>query len=321
VSYGELTRYLGRRLLVLPLLLGLISLGVFALLYLAPGSVEQSLLAGRSATPEILAQIKHRYHLDQPFFTQYWSWLKAALRFNLGTSYETSEPVSRVVTRNLTPTLLLGLYGFVIAMGLGVPLGVLAAVKRRRLVDRTVVGLSVVAVSAPAFATGILLLYLFAIKLPWFPVYGEGTGFLDRLWHLALPAAALAFTIMALVVKLTRVAMIEALEQDYVTFARARGLSYRETLVKYALRNAMIPVITAAGLILGYTLTGAVLVEVTFALPGIGSTLVQAVGFKDIPTVQGIAIVLATIIVLVNLLTDITYAVVDPRIRYGRQRT
>jgi len=318
MSYSDLSRYIGKRLLVLPVLLALISLGVFSLQYVAPGSVVQSLLAGRPSTPRIIGEIKHQYHLDLPFWSQYWSWATAALRLNFGTSYQTAEPVSSVLARNIGATAFLGVYGFLVAFVVGVPLGVLAAVKRRRIVDRAVVGLSVVGVSAPAFATGILLLYIFAVKLGWFPVYGEGSGFSGHLWHLGLPAAALALTVMALVVKLTRAAMIDALEQDYVTFARARGVSYGGTLIKYGLRNALIPVITAAGLVLGYTLSGAVLVEVTFALPGIGSTLVQAVNFKDIPIVQGISIMLAATIVVVNLLTDVTYVIVDPRIRYGR---
>ena len=217
----------------------------------------------------------------------------------------------------MTITLVLGLYGFILAMLSGVGLGVLAAVKRRTALDRGVGGLSVVAASAPAFATGLVLLYFFAIFLGWFPVYGQGSGFTDRVWHLALPAVALALTAMALVFKLTRTAMINALEQDYIAFARARGVPQTEIITKYALRNALIPVVTAAGLILGYMLTGAVLVEVTFALPGIGSLLVDSVSYKDVPVVQGIAMILATVIVLVNLATDLLYLAIDPRVRFG----
>jgi peptide/nickel transport system permease protein len=180
-----------------------------------------------------------------------------------------------------------------------------------------VVGLSVVGVSAPAFATGIFLLYVFAVVLGWFPVFGQGSGFADRVWHLTLPAIALALTGMALVLRLTRAGMIGALEQDYVAFARARGLPAREVIVSYAFRNALVPVVTAGGLILGIMLTGAVLVEVTFALPGLGSLLVTSVSFGDVPMVQGLAMLTAIVIVLVNLLTDVLYLFVDPRIRYG----
>ena len=221
----------------------------------------------------------------------------------------------------MTITVFLGVYGFLIAVSAGVLLGIAAAIRRRTGFDRTVGGLNIVAASAPAFATGLLLLYVFGVSLGWFPVFGQGSGFVDRVWHLALPAVALALTAMALIFKLTRTAMISALDQDYVAFARARGVSESEILVKYALRNALIPVVTACGLILGYMLTGAVLIEVTFALPGIGSLLVDSVSFHDVPVVQGIAMLLATTIVLVNLLTDLLYLVVDPRVRFGSPGT
>jgi len=178
--------------------------------------------------------------------------------------------------------------------------------------------LSVFSVSAPAFATGIFLLYLFSVRLGWFPVFGQGSGFVDRVWHLTLPALALALSIMALVVKLTRAGMIGALEQDYVAFARARGVSSRNVLVKYAFRNALVPIVTAGGVLLAFTLTGATLVEVTFSLPGIGSRLVEAASFKDVPVVQGIAMTFAITIVIVNVLVDLMYVLVDPRIRFGK---
>ena len=168
------------------------------------------------------------------------------------------------------------------------------------------------------FATGIFLLYVFAVVLGWFPAFGQGEGFTDRLWHFALPALALALTAMALVVKLTRAAMINALDQDYVAFARARGLPKRRVIFAYAFRNSLLPVVTSAGVILGFMLTGAVIVEVTFALPGIGSLLVDSVTFKDVPMVQGVAMVIAVVIILVNLLTDILYVLIDPRVRFER---
>jgi peptide/nickel transport system permease protein len=306
---------------VLPFILLLISLGVFSLIYLAPGSVEQALVGARPSSPALLRQLRHEYHLDQPFFTQYWIWLRKVVRLDFGTSIQTGESVRTVILRRMTITVFLGVYGFLIAVIAGVLLGVAAAVKRRTGFDRAVGGLNIVAASAPAFATGLLLLYVFGVSLGWFPVFGQGTGFVDRLWHLALPALALALTAMALIFKLTRTAMITALDQDYVAFARARGVSESEILVKHALRNALIPVVTACGLILGYMLTGAVLIEVTFALPGIGSLLVDSVSFHDVPVVQGIAMLLATTIVLVNLLTDLLYLLVDPRVRFGSTGT
>lgn len=309
--------FIGRRLVALPLMLLIISLAVFSFTYIAPGSAEQALLGGRVASPETLKSIREEYNLDQSFLHQYASWVSHAVRFDFGRSVRTGQLVSSAIMHGAGASIFLGLYGFAIAICVGVPLGMIAAVKNRGFADRTIVGASVVGVSAPAFASGILLLYVFAVTLGWFPVFGAGAGIADRFWHLALPAATLALTVMALVVKLTRTAMIDALEQDYVVFARARGLSFRRVLTAYALRNALIPVVTASGLILGYMLTGAVLVEVTFALPGIGSLLVNSATFKDIPMVQGITVVVAILIIVVNLLTDVLYAIVDPRIRFG----
>jgi peptide/nickel transport system permease protein len=172
-------------------------------------------------------------------------------------------------------------------------------------------------VSMPAFVTGTLLLYLLAVRFEIFPAFGAGSGFTDRLYHLTLPAIALAFTQATFVLKLTRAAMIEALDQDYVAFARARGVPAAQVVFTYALRNALVPVVTAGGIVLGALLTGAVLIEVVFALPGLGSLLIDSVNAKDIPMVQGLAILAATTIVLVNLLTDLLYLYVDPRIRLG----
>src|SRR5262249_16908340 len=175
--------------------------------------------------------------------------------------------------------------------------GVFAAARRQTNMDRGIVALTVIGISAPAFASGILLLYVFAVELGWFPVFGPGNGFTGRLHHLALPAFALALTARGLVVKLTRAALIESLDQDYIAFARARGLSRSRVLLSYGLRNSLGPIITAGGLLLGYMLAGAVLVEVTFALPGVGSLLVDSVTSKDIPMVQGVVLLIATVVV------------------------
>ncbi len=318
MSYRSLSVYVLRRLVALVALLLLISLIVFGLLYAAPGSVEQVLIGTRPPNPETVRAIRAEHNLDKSFLAQYGLWLEGAVQLDFGRSIRTSEPVLSSITDRLYLSTFLGIFGFVIAVGIGVPLGVLAALRQRTALDRTVVGLSVIGISAPAFATGIVLLYLFAVVLGWFPVFGPGEGFVDRLWHLALPAVALALTAMALLLKLTRAAMIVALAQDYVTFARARGLSRRRVVFGYALRNALIPVVTSAGLVFGYMLTGALLVEVAFALPGIGTLFVESVNFQDIPMVQGMAMVVATLIIVVNLATDILYLYLDPRIRFER---
>ena len=306
-----------RRAVALLFVLLLISFGVFSLLYLAPGSLEQVLLGGRPATPELVASLRATYHLNDSFLGQYFWWLDHAIRFQFGRSIRTNEPVSSVITGHFAITFFLGLYAFMITLLIGIPLGMLAALAKGTALDRTAVALTVVGVSVPAFATGIVLLYLFGIEFPWFPIFGAGSGLVDRLWHLTMPAIALALTVLALVVKFARAGMITALEQDFVTFARARGLSWRRVMLGYALRNALVPIVTASGLILGYLLTGAVLVETVFALPGLGSLLVDSVNYRDVPVVQGLAMLTATLIVLANLLTDIAYMLIDPRIRFG----
>jgi peptide/nickel transport system permease protein len=320
VTRRSLALYVGRRLIALVLLVVVISFVVFSLLFLAPGSPEQILLGARPSTPETVAAIRAEYHLDDPFLVQYWDWFRDALRFDFGRSIRTNEPVVDGIRERFWLTLQLGGLAFLITMLLGVPLGVLAALRRRTATDRGIVALSVVGVSAPAFATGILLLYVFAVRLGWFPVFGEGSGVIDRLQHLALPAIALALTGMGLVLKLTRTAVIGSLEQDYVTFARARGIPRRRVLRAYALRNGLVPIVTAAGLLLAYMLAGTVLVEVTFALPGLGSLLVESVRTLDIPMVQALTILIATIVVLVNLLADLVYVAIDPRISFEKAK-
>jgi peptide/nickel transport system permease protein len=310
--------YLARRLLALFLIVVVISFVVFSLLYLAPGSPEQILLGARPSTPETIKAIRDEYHLNDSFLDQYKIWAVNALHFDFGRSIRTNEPVTSAIQDRLALTLQLGIFAFVITMLLGVPLGILSAVRKQSTLDRGVVGLSVVGISVPAFASGILLLYIFAVELGWFPVFGQGSGVLGRIHHLALPAIALALTGMGLVLKLTRTAMISALETDYVTFARARGIPERRVLTHYALRNALIPIVTAGGLLLAYMLAGTVLVEVTFALPGMGSLLVDSVQTLDLPMVQALAILIAVIVVLVNLVTDLVYVWIDPRISFKK---
>lgn len=310
----RLIAYIGRRLGALAVLLIVISFTVFSLLYLAPGSPEQVLLGTRPSTPAATRAIRAEYHLDEPFLLRYGHWAVAAAHLDLGRSIRTNEPVLAGIESRFGVTAKLGSFAFVLTMLLGVPLGAVAAVKRGTVVDRAAVGIGVAGVSAPAYATGVLFLYVFAVRLNWFPVFGQGSGFVGSLWHLTLPAFALALTAIGLVLKLTRAGMIAALEQDYIVFARARGLSRRRVLLRYALRNSLVPIITAGGLVLAYMLVGAVLVEATFALPGVGSLLVDAVTGKDLPMVQGLALLAAIVVVTVNLCVDLLYLLVDPRI-------
>jgi peptide/nickel transport system permease protein len=307
-----------RRLLALALLLIFISFAVFSLLYIAPGNVVDILLGTNPRNPETVRLLKHEYHLDQPFLTQYWIWAKGALHFQFGNSIQTTLPVTEEIKARLPTSIYLGVYAYILTMFLGIAGGIWAALKRRSFFDRGTVAASVIGLSTPGFVSGIFLLYVFAIVLPWFPAFGKGQGFTDSIWHLTLPAVALALISAAYVLKHTRASMINVLDQDYVTFARARGLSGTRIMIFYALRNALIPTITISALILSFVITGAVLVEVTFSLPGIGGLLVQSANVKDLPMLQGVAMLIAAIIMLSNLLADLTYVAVDPRIRLGR---
>lgn len=310
--------FLVRRVIALVALLVVISFLVFGLLYLAPGSAVQVLLGTRPASKQLIAELTAKYHLNDPFFVQYWLWLRGAVHLNLGVSIQTGQSVTSLIASRLPVTLFLGIYAFIISIAFGVPLGALAAMKNRKLIDRGVVGLSLLGVSVPAFVSGVFFLYLFAISLSWFPVYGPGTGFIDRFWHLTLPAFALALGVTAFIVKITRASMISVLEQDYIAFALARGVPRRQVIVRYALRNALGPIVTAGGLVLGIVLTGAVLVEQVFSLPGIGSLLVSSVGARNIPVVQGFTILAAAILIVANLLIDVCYLFIDPRIVFTR---
>jgi peptide/nickel transport system permease protein len=320
-SRRALAVFLARRVGALVGVLVVMSFVIFLFLYLAPGSAEQTLLGPRQLTPAAVADVRHEYHLDRPFIEQYVAWVEGAARFDFGRSILSNEPVTTVVRRRLGLSLELAALAFVFAFVVGVPLGVVAGSRRRTSADRALVGFSVVGISAPAFATGILLLYVFAVRLNWFPVFGQGSGLLGRLWHLTLPAIALGLTGMGLLLRLTRAGTAAAIEQDYVAFARARGISRRRVLQAYVLRNALVPIITASGLILAYLVAGAVLVEVTFALPGVGSLLVDSITSKDIPVVQGVAMLIAFVVVVINLFIDLLYLAADPRIGFEAGRS
>ena len=312
--------YLARRVAGTLLLLLVLSMAVFALLRLAPGNLVSNLLGTRGDTPAAVAAVRAEYHLDQPLPVQYWHWLSDAVRLRLGTSIRTGEPVSQALGDRLAVTGELVAYGFVIAVVTGVTGGVVAGLRHRSSLDRGIQGVGLIALSTPAFAGGLLLSYVFALMLGWLPAYGPGTGVADRLLHLTLPAVTLGMAVSAVLVKLTRAAVIRELGQDHVTFARARGVKQRTVLFRYVLRGTLLPVATGSALVLAYLLAGTVLVEQVYALPGLGALLVDSVTYKDLPVVQALALLLAAVICLVNLVTDLALPWLDPRLagRSGR---
>lgn len=315
----QIALYLLRRLLMLvPLAFG-VTLVVFLLASLIPGGPVAALLAGHSADAATIEAMREKYHLNDPLYAQYGYWLGGVVRGDLGTSIVSGQPVGAAILERLGTTLALNISGVILALGFGVSLGVAAAVRRGSGLDRAVVSFTQLLSGAPPFVLAITLLFVLGFKLRWFPLFGIGSGgIVDTAWHLALPAIVVAIAPLAFITKITRAAMIDQLDQDYVTFARARGIPFRQVLWAHAFRNALVPVLTAAGLLFVGLLTGTVFVETVFGLPGLGRLLVTSVQFNDFPVTQGIVLIVAAWIVLTNLVIDLLYALVDPRVDFAQ---
>ncbi|MGO4103643.1 ABC transporter permease [Leifsonia sp. YAF41] len=315
---GQLARTLARliagRLLGTIAILFVLSVLVFSMMHLAPGDIVKNLLGNQPATPEAVAGIRARYHLDDPPLLQYTSWLSSALTGNLGESIRLQVPVAEAIGSRLGITAALCGLAFLLALLVALPLGVRSAVNSGGWIDRTASALGIVGMSAPTFAIGMMLLYLFAYYVPIFPVYGGGDGLLDTARHLVLPAITLALGLGAVILKLSRAAMVRELESDYVAFAKARGIPDRG-VQSLALRNAAIPIVTGAGLVLTFLVGGTVLAETTFALPGLGTLLRDSVLFKDIAVVQALTLLVALVIALIAVVADVAYLLLDPRVR------
>jgi peptide/nickel transport system permease protein len=311
-------RYVRRRLLVLIPLALFVTLAAFVLTHIAPGGPLAALLEDQPTSPAVIEAIKAKYKLDDPLPVQYFDWFVGILHGDFGRSILTNETVLNEIGRRVNITLFLNGMGIVIAICLGIPLGVVAALRRGRFLDRVLVGVSVLLMSTPAFALALFLLYFLGFKAGLFPLFGPGDWVVSRVHHLALPAITLGLHGMGFVMRLTRASMLEQFEQDYVAFARARGLGSFHITVRYALRNALIPITTAAGLLMTGLLTGAVLVETVFGLPGLGTLLVNAVISGDFPVIQGALLIIAAWIIMVNIAVDIAYVYIDPRVGFEK---
>ncbi|MFD9894894.1 ABC transporter permease [Amycolatopsis sp. NPDC059027] len=309
--------FLVRRLGATVLLLVIVSFLIYSLLALSPGDPVRMLLGTRPASPELLASIRAEYHLDAPFLTRYGDWLGAVARGDLGRSIQSHEAVTALMGQRLGVTVQLGLFSFVLVLLIGLPAGMLAGTRRGSATDRAVTLAALAGMSAPVFVVGLVLLYVLGLATGLFPIFGAGGAGLDRLWHLTLPAVTLAVAQIAVVTRQTRAAAMGVMAKDFVSFARSRGLPGSRIWRTYALRNSALPVVTSAGMVLAYSLSGTVLVENIFGLPGLGSLLVTSVGTKDIPVVQGLTLVTATVVIVVNLLVDLCYLALDPRVRHA----
>ncbi len=304
-------RYAATRLmLAIPVLIG-VSMLTFLMLHLVPGDPVAAMFIGQGgAKAEQMEEVREQLGLNDPLPVQYINYMKNVLQGDLGRSIRTNEPVSEMILRNFPPTLQLTVASMGLALVLGVSLGVIAAVKRGTVYDTGAMIVALAGVSMPNFWLGLLLISLFSIRLGWFPIIG-GSG-----WHgLALPAFALGFAASAIIARMVRSSLLEVLGENYIVTARAKGVVENRVIINHALRNAAIPVLTIIGLQFGGLLAGAVIIESVFTRPGIGRMLVSSLQSRDFPVAQGGVLFVATVYVLVNLLVDLFYGVVDPRIK------
>ena len=309
--------YVAGRLAQAAPVLVLSSILVFLVLRLVPGDPAVT-LAGDNATPERLREVREQLGLTDSWPEQYGRWVSDLVRGDLGVSYRTRQSVGRMLQQALPPTVELALAAYPVALLIGIPLGVLAGVRPRSVWDWSLSGFTLVAVGIPNFLLGIVLLYVFAVQLGWLPATGR-VNFLDdplqSLRHLALPALALGCGLAAVLARYTRTAVTEVMGHDYIRTARAKGLRASTVVVRHALRNAMIPVVTVAALQVGNLLAGAVVVEQVYTRPGLGRVVVEAILNRDYLIVQGALVVLVLVFITVNLAADVAYGVLDPRVR------
>jgi len=288
-----------------------LSLLVFLSLHLAPGD-PAAMIAGDQAREEELVVIRQRYGLNDSLPLQYWNWVARVLRGDFGTSHWGDRPVGPDLARAFPISMSLALGGLAVAVAVGIPAGVLAAVRRDGLLDLSIMGLAVAGMSMPVFWVSLLAILLFSLRLGWLPSSGWGT-----LPHFILPILSVSLASLALLARMTRSLMVELLLEDFVRTARAKGLASRVVFYRHALRNALPPLATVIGLRLGLLVGGAVITETVFAVPGLGRMIVQAVNQRDFPVVQGGVLLIALAVIVINFAVDLVYLVLDPRIRYA----
>jgi peptide/nickel transport system permease protein len=313
-----MTRYLLSRLGGMLVVMAIVAVLVFILTRAASGD-PIAVLLGDQATAEDIARVQKVYGLDRPLLVQFGFWLKELAHGNLGESIFLQRPVTQALWERAEPTALLSLMSICIATFIGVPCGIVSAVFRGKWIDQVFTGFAMLGASIPSFWLGLVLMQIFAVSLGWFPVsgYGEpGASLAARIWCLVLPATVLGLLNSALIIRFTRASMLDVLGEDYVRTARAKGLAENVVVLKHALRNALVPIVTVIGLTVALLIGGAVVTETVFGLPGVGNLVVSAVIRRDYPVIQGALLVVAVIYVVINFLIDLLYTVVDPRVKY-----
>ena len=310
--------YIARRLASTVLVMGIVAVFIFLLLHLSPGD-PAAIIAGDNATSEQIAAIRKQLGLDDALPVQFWRWLGAVLHGDLGISIFSNEPVLKLISQRVEPTLSLALTTLCVAISIAVSFGVLAAWKVGTWVDRALMVVSVIGFSVPVFVVGYMLIYVFSITLHWLPVQGYSP--IDQgLWpwfeRLILPSIALGLAYVALIARITRTAMLDVLAEDYIRTARAKGVATRSMLLKHALKNAGVPIVTVIGIGVALLIGGVVITETVFNIPGVGRLVVDAISKRDYPIIQGVILIFSGVYVLVNLAVDLSYTLLDPRIRY-----
>ncbi len=310
--------FIARRLIAIIPVLAVVAVFVFLMLRLTPGD-PAAVIAGDNATSDQIAMIREKLGLSLPIWQQFAIWMGDILQGNFGESYFFKKTVAELIAQRVEPTLALAVCTLILALSAAIPLGVIAAYKQGSLLDRFVMGLSVLGFSVPSFVIAYCLIYVFAIELGWVPVQGYtriGVDFWGFLQHMILPSVTLGVIYVALVARITRASVLEVLNEDYIRTARAKGLSNRVVLMRHALRNAAVPILTVIGVGIALLIGGAVVTESVFGLPGLGRLTVEAVLSRDFPTIQTVILMFSVVYVVVNLLIDISYTLFDPRIRY-----
>lgn len=310
--------FIARRLLATIPVLGMVAIFVFLMLRLTPGD-PAAVLAGDNATPEQVEDIREQLGLNEPIATQFVLWTGQLLQGDLGQSFYFKKDVTELIGNRVAPTLSLAVVTLIITIVIAVPIGVIAAYRHGGWIDRTVMAFSVMGFSVPVFVLGYLLIYVFAVELRWFPVQGFKSlteGFIPYIHRLILPGLTLSVIYIALIARITRASVLEVLGEDYIRTAYAKGLTSRVVLMRHALRNAAVPIITIIGIGIALLIGGVVVTESVFNIPGLGRLTVDAVLGRDYPTIQAVILVFSFVYVVINLMIDLAYTFLDPRIRY-----
>jgi peptide/nickel transport system permease protein len=310
--------YIVRRILATIPVMGVVAIFVFSLLYFSPGD-PAAVIAGDLATVDDIEKIRQQLGLNEPFLVRFSTWLFAILQGDLGTSIFSSLPVSTLIGQRLEATISLSITTIVLSVSVAVPLGVLAAARAGGWLDRLVMMFAVLGFSVPVFVLGYVLIFLFSLELDWLPVQGFVSireGFWPFLRQLILPSLALGTIYIALIARMTRAAMLDVLSQDYIRTANAKGLGTEKVLLRHALKNAAVPIVTVVGIGVALLIGGVVVTESVFAIPGLGRMTVDAILRRDYPIIQGVILMFSFVYVLINLLVDLSYSLFDPRIRY-----